>query len=80
MATRAYDSTAEGLAFDTAINCFEIRNPAGSGKLLSASTSSLKSDSPSGCSSATPALRRLAARPPQWPCTRLIPTMPTQSC
>lgn len=38
MATRAYDSTAEGLAFDTAINCFEIRNPAGSGKLLSAST------------------------------------------
>lgn len=34
MATRAYDSTAEGLAFDTAIDCFEVRNPAGSGKLL----------------------------------------------
>lgn len=34
MATRAYDCTVEGLAFDTAINCFELRNPAGSGKLL----------------------------------------------
>lgn len=34
MANRAYDSIAEGLAFDAAINCFEVRNPAGSGKLL----------------------------------------------
>lgn len=34
MATRAYDSMAEGLAFDTSINCFEVRNPTGSGKLL----------------------------------------------
>lgn len=34
MATRAYDSTAEGLAFNTAVDCFEVRNPAGSGKIL----------------------------------------------
>lgn len=32
--TRAYDSMAEGLAFDTSFACFEVRNPAGSGKNL----------------------------------------------